>query len=217
VKQQQQQKEGRKGRSRRRKRRRRIKSKMKIKKWNGHRTSTAMHVTCRNSSKYESLFPPGICSSAAGLYHSLFHAALHGTSVHFCHAELLFSCPNAVPLYRPLLKNELTEAMKLVYKMLSIPLHIPPPYNNIFTNTCSQTDICHFPYYHILAKKKIVPTVTPRDGLGDNPICRKCGTDEETSVHILCKCEAWPHLRYTHLASFFLDPEDIRELGIGAI
>jgi glutaredoxin-related protein len=27
-------------------------------------------------------------------------------------------------------------------------------------------------------------------GLGDNPICRKCGTDEETSVRILCKCEA---------------------------
>jgi hypothetical protein len=27
-------------------------------------------------------------------------------------------------------------------------------------------------------------------GLGDNPICRKCGTDEETSAHILCKCEA---------------------------
>jgi hypothetical protein len=54
-------------------------------------------------------------------------------------------------------------------------------------------------------------------GLGDNPICRKCGTDEETSVHILCKCEALALLRYKHLGSFFLDPEDIRELGIGAI
>jgi hypothetical protein len=54
-------------------------------------------------------------------------------------------------------------------------------------------------------------------GLGDNPICRKCGTDEETSAHILCKCEALVSLRYTHLGSFFLDPEDIRELSIGAI
>jgi hypothetical protein len=26
-------------------------------------------------------------------------------------------------------------------------------------------------------------------GLSDNPICRKCGTEEETSVHILCACE----------------------------
>jgi hypothetical protein len=54
-------------------------------------------------------------------------------------------------------------------------------------------------------------------GLGDNPICRKCGIVEETSVHILCKCEALASLRYTHLGFFFLDPEDIRELGIGAI
>jgi hypothetical protein len=54
-------------------------------------------------------------------------------------------------------------------------------------------------------------------GLDGNPICRKCGTDEETSTHILCKCEALASLRYTHLGSFFLDPEDIGELGIGAI
>jgi len=26
--------------------------------------------------------------------------------------------------------------------------------------------------------------------LNDNPICRKCGTEEETSAHILCECEA---------------------------
>jgi hypothetical protein len=49
----------------------------------------------------------------------------------------------------------------------------------------------------------------------NNPICRKCGTEEETSVHILCECEALPSLRY--LGSFFLDPEDIRKLNIGAI
>jgi hypothetical protein len=54
-------------------------------------------------------------------------------------------------------------------------------------------------------------------GLVDNPICRKCGTDEETSTHILCKCEAVASLRYAHLRSFLLDPKDIRELGIGAI
>jgi len=27
-------------------------------------------------------------------------------------------------------------------------------------------------------------------GLSNNPTCRKCGTEEETSVHILCECEA---------------------------
>jgi hypothetical protein len=54
-------------------------------------------------------------------------------------------------------------------------------------------------------------------GLSDSPICRKCGTEEETSVHILCEYEALASLRHTYLGSFFLDPEDIRVLGVGAI
>jgi len=33
----------------------------------------------------------------------------------------------------------------------------------------------------------------------------------------LCECEALASLRYAYLDSFFLDPEDIRELGMGAI
>jgi hypothetical protein len=54
-------------------------------------------------------------------------------------------------------------------------------------------------------------------GLYNYPICRKCGTEEETSVHILCECEALASLRHAYLGSFFLDLEDIRELGMGAI
>ena len=54
-------------------------------------------------------------------------------------------------------------------------------------------------------------------GLNDNPTCRKCDTEEETSVHILYECEALASLRHMHLGSFFLDPEDIRVLGVGAI
>jgi len=54
-------------------------------------------------------------------------------------------------------------------------------------------------------------------GLNYNPTCRKCGTEEETSVHILCECEALVSLRHTYLGSFFLDLEDIRVLGMGAI
>jgi hypothetical protein len=56
-------------------------------------------------------------------------------------------------------------------------------------------------------------------GLSNNPICRKCGTEEETSVHILCVCvcEALASLRHAHVESYFLDPEDIRKLSIGAI
>jgi len=53
-------------------------------------------------------------------------------------------------------------------------------------------------------------------GLNDNPTCRKCGTEEETSAHILCECEALASLRHAHLGSYFLDPVDIRVQGMGA-
>jgi len=52
-------------------------------------------------------------------------------------------------------------------------------------------------------------------GLNDNPTCRKCGTEEDTSANILCECEALASLRHTYLSSFFLDPEGIRVWGWG--
>jgi len=52
-------------------------------------------------------------------------------------------------------------------------------------------------------------------GLSNNPNCRKCGTEEVTSVHILCACEALSSLRHTYLGSFFLDPENIRKVSMG--
>ena len=48
--------------------------------------------------------------------------------------------------------------------------------------------------------------------MSNNSTCRKCGAEEETSVDILCECEALASLRHTHLGSFFLDPEDIRKI-----
>jgi hypothetical protein len=43
-------------------------------------------------------------------------------------------------------------------------------------------------------------------GLSNNPICRKCGTEEETSVHVLCACLALASLRHSYLGSFFFVP-----------
>jgi hypothetical protein len=54
-------------------------------------------------------------------------------------------------------------------------------------------------------------------GLSSNPTCRKCVTEEETSVHIFCECEALASFRHAQLGSFFLGPEDIMHLSIGAI
>jgi len=51
----------------------------------------------------------------------------------------------------------------------------------------------------------------------NDPMYRKCCTEEEASVHILSECEALASLRHAYLGSLFLDPEDIRELGMGAI
>ena len=54
-------------------------------------------------------------------------------------------------------------------------------------------------------------------GLHDSPLCRKCGVRDETSAHILCECKALASLRHVYLGSFFLEPKDIRSLGLGAI
>jgi hypothetical protein len=54
-------------------------------------------------------------------------------------------------------------------------------------------------------------------GLSDSPLCRRCGAEEETSAHILCECEALASLRHTYLGSFFLEPEDIKSIHLGAI
>jgi hypothetical protein len=54
-------------------------------------------------------------------------------------------------------------------------------------------------------------------GLIDSPLCRKCGAEDETSAHILCWCEALASLRHAYLGSFFLEPENIKNVGLGAI
>ena len=39
-------------------------------------------------------------------------------------------------------------------------------------------------------------------GLSDSPLCRRCGAEEETSVHIVCECEALASNR--HVSGFLL-------------
>ena len=54
-------------------------------------------------------------------------------------------------------------------------------------------------------------------GLSNNCTRRKRGTEEEISDHILCECEALASFRHTCVSSFFLDPEDIGKISLGAI
>jgi hypothetical protein len=54
-------------------------------------------------------------------------------------------------------------------------------------------------------------------GLLDSPLCRRCGGEEETLAHILYECEVLASLRHVYLGSFFLEPEDIKSISLGAI
>jgi len=51
-------------------------------------------------------------------------------------------------------------------------------------------------------------------GLMDSLLCRRCRAEEETSVHVLCECEALATLRHTYLGSSFVDFVDVRSLGV---
>jgi len=52
---------------------------------------------------------------------------------------------------------------------------------------------------------------TLRRHLVNSLLCRGCGVKEE------CECEALVSLIHTYLGSFFLEPEDINSISLGAI
>jgi hypothetical protein len=53
-------------------------------------------------------------------------------------------------------------------------------------------------------------------GLIDSLLCSRCGAEDETLAHV-CECEALVSLRHATLGSFFLDPEDVQSLSLGAV
>jgi hypothetical protein len=53
-------------------------------------------------------------------------------------------------------------------------------------------------------------------GLSDSPLCRRCGAEDETSAHTLCEYEALASIRHVYLGFFFLEPEDIKSVSLGA-
>jgi len=53
-------------------------------------------------------------------------------------------------------------------------------------------------------------------GLSGSPLCR-FGGEDETSAHILRECETLASLRHAYRGSFFLEPEDIKSIILGAI
>jgi hypothetical protein len=45
-------------------------------------------------------------------------------------------------------------------------------------------------------------------GFTDDHICERCLEDEESSIHILCDCEAVAYTRFHHLGQYFMEPSD---------
>jgi hypothetical protein len=54
-------------------------------------------------------------------------------------------------------------------------------------------------------------------GLSDSPLCRGCGTEEETSANILCEREALASHRHVCPGFFFMEPEDKKSVILGVI
>ena len=54
-------------------------------------------------------------------------------------------------------------------------------------------------------------------GLIDSSLCGSCRAEKETSVHVLCECEAVTTLRHAYLGAFVLDPEDVVGLSLWAV
>jgi hypothetical protein len=53
--------------------------------------------------------------------------------------------------------------------------------------------------------------------LSDCPLRRRCDAEDENSTHILFHFEALASLKHVYLGSFFLEPEDIKSIRLGAI
>ena len=49
-------------------------------------------------------------------------------------------------------------------------------------------------------------------GLSNEPDCRFCGGEDETTEHLTCRCDALVNSRHHHLGDRFLEPEDIRQI-----
>ncbi len=49
------------------------------------------------------------------------------------------------------------------------------------------------------------------------PSCRGCGTEKETSVHILCKCPVLEKVRMQTTGFARMDPEQIKEARLSGI
>ena len=51
-------------------------------------------------------------------------------------------------------------------------------------------------------------------GVINDPICRGCLYEEETSKHILCDCEVFSAHRYEHLGRHLIEPWELQDIPV---
>jgi hypothetical protein len=54
-------------------------------------------------------------------------------------------------------------------------------------------------------------------GLTADPFCKRCLEDDESSIHILCDCEAVAYTRFHHLGQYFMEPSDYYDAPIDKV
>jgi hypothetical protein len=54
-------------------------------------------------------------------------------------------------------------------------------------------------------------------GLTADPNCERCLEDDESSIHILCDCEAVAYTRFRHLGQYFMEPSDYYDAPIDKV
>jgi hypothetical protein len=54
-------------------------------------------------------------------------------------------------------------------------------------------------------------------GLTDHPICERCLEVDESSIHILCDCEAVAYTRFRHFGQYFMESSDYYDAPIDKV
>ena len=54
-------------------------------------------------------------------------------------------------------------------------------------------------------------------GISETGTCRKCGEEEESPLHILCRCPALTGQRLKRLSAYFMGPREVAELPLRSL
>ncbi|KAJ8951003.1 hypothetical protein NQ318_006387 [Aromia moschata] len=54
-------------------------------------------------------------------------------------------------------------------------------------------------------------------GVKNDPDCRRCGEEEETSFHILCECPALAAIRHSNVGAIIIEPKEVTDAALETV